>query len=75
MGKPETNVSLLCKELSVSRQTLYRHLGPDGKLRDDGITPAGNCHNFCGHYEFALSKELSRWVVTPNRHFFPQRCI
>jgi len=25
-----------CKELGVTRQTLYRHLGPDGSLREDG---------------------------------------
>jgi DNA invertase Pin-like site-specific DNA recombinase len=36
MGKPETNVAALCKELSVSRQTLYRHVSPDGELRPDG---------------------------------------
>jgi DNA invertase Pin-like site-specific DNA recombinase len=36
MGKPETSVQSLCKELGISRQTLYRHVGPDGSLRDDG---------------------------------------
>jgi DNA invertase Pin-like site-specific DNA recombinase len=36
MGKPETNVSDLCKELGITRQTLYRHVAPDGTLRDDG---------------------------------------
>lgn len=36
MGKPETIVRLLCKELGVTRQTLYRHVGPDGSLRDAG---------------------------------------
>lgn len=36
MGQPETVVSKLCKELGVTRQTLYRHLGPDGALRQDG---------------------------------------
>lgn len=36
MGQPETVVSKLCKELGVTRQTLYRHLGPDGVLRQDG---------------------------------------
>lgn len=33
MGKPETIVSELCKDLGVSRQTLYRHVAPDGKRR------------------------------------------
>jgi hypothetical protein len=36
MGKPETIVGQLCKELGVTRQTLYRHVGPDGALRDAG---------------------------------------
>jgi DNA invertase Pin-like site-specific DNA recombinase len=36
MGKPETVVGQLCKELGVSRQTLYRHVGPDGSLREAG---------------------------------------
>jgi DNA invertase Pin-like site-specific DNA recombinase len=36
MGQKETVVSELCKELGVTRQTLCRHLGPDGELRQDG---------------------------------------
>ncbi|UKJ76931.1 recombinase family protein (plasmid) [Azospirillum brasilense] len=36
MGKPETKVNELCRELGVTRQTLYRHVGPDGSLREDG---------------------------------------
>lgn len=36
MGKPETKVSELCKELGITRQTLYRHVAPDGTLRKDG---------------------------------------
>jgi DNA invertase Pin-like site-specific DNA recombinase len=36
MGQSQTVVSELCKELGVTRQTLYRHLGPDGSLREDG---------------------------------------
>lgn len=36
MGQRDTVVSELCKELGVTRQTLYRHLGPDGSLRKDG---------------------------------------
>lgn len=36
MGKPETVVADLCRELKVSRQTLYRHVSPDGQLRPDG---------------------------------------
>lgn len=37
MGRPETKVSTLCLELGITRQTLYRHLSPDGQLRADGI--------------------------------------
>lgn len=36
MGKPETRVGDLCKELGITRQTLYRHLSPAGELRPDG---------------------------------------
>jgi hypothetical protein len=36
MGKPETKVGELCREFGISRQTLYRHVGPDGALREDG---------------------------------------
>lgn len=36
MGKEETKVGELCKELGISRQTLYRHVSPTGELRADG---------------------------------------
>lgn len=36
MKNKDTNVSELCRELGVSRQTLYRYIGPDGELRDYG---------------------------------------
>lgn len=36
MGKPETKVADLCTELGITRQTLYRFVGPDGSLRNDG---------------------------------------
>lgn len=35
MGQPETVVADLCKELGVSRQTLYRLIAPNGTLRVD----------------------------------------
>jgi hypothetical protein len=35
MGKPETKVGELCAELGISRQTLYRQVGPDGTIRPD----------------------------------------
>lgn len=37
MGQPETKVSELCAELGVTRQTLYRHVTPQGELRADGL--------------------------------------
>lgn len=36
MGKPGTKVGELCAELGVTRQTLYRHVDPNGLLRPDG---------------------------------------
>ncbi|PFG39938.1 DNA invertase Pin-like site-specific DNA recombinase [Georgenia soli] len=36
MGQPDTNVGELCKELGVTRQTLYRYVSPTGELRDAG---------------------------------------
>ncbi len=32
----DTKVGDLCKELGVTRQTLYRFVGPKGELRPDG---------------------------------------
>ncbi|VTZ26371.1 site-specific DNA recombinase; e14 prophage [Methylocella tundrae] len=42
MGRPETNVAELCEELGITRQTLYRHVGPKGELRPDGIKALGH---------------------------------
>ena len=36
MGQKETKVGELCKELGITRQTLYRHVAPDGSIRRDG---------------------------------------
>ncbi|MFQ5622528.1 MAG: recombinase family protein [Paracoccaceae bacterium] len=36
LGRPGTVVRELCRTLGVSSQTLYRHLAPDGTLREDG---------------------------------------
>jgi DNA invertase Pin-like site-specific DNA recombinase len=36
MGKKETIVSELCKELNVTRQTVYRYVDPEGNLRKNG---------------------------------------
>jgi DNA invertase Pin-like site-specific DNA recombinase len=37
MKNRDTHISELCKELKVSRQTLYRYVGPEGELREYGI--------------------------------------
>lgn len=36
MQNRDTVVSELCEQLGITRQTLYRHVGPDGTLRADG---------------------------------------
>ena len=36
MGRRDTAVGDLCAELGVTRQTLYRHVDPQGRLRPDG---------------------------------------
>jgi len=41
MDQPSTKVSELCKELGVTRQTLYRHVSPAGELRPDGLRLLG----------------------------------
>ena len=36
MAKRDTKVGELCKELGVTRKTLYRFVGPKGELRAEG---------------------------------------
>lgn len=36
MASRDTKVGELCAELGITRQTLYRHVGPKGELREDG---------------------------------------
>jgi DNA invertase Pin-like site-specific DNA recombinase len=36
MASRDTKVSVLCSELGITRQTLYRHVDPKGNLRPDG---------------------------------------
>jgi transposase-like protein len=36
MEQSKTKVAELCRELGVTRQTLYRHVSPEGALREDG---------------------------------------
>jgi DNA invertase Pin-like site-specific DNA recombinase len=37
MKNNDTSVAELCQELGISRQTLYRYVGPKGELRNYGI--------------------------------------
>jgi hypothetical protein len=37
MTERDTKVGDLCKELGVTRQTLYRFVDPSGELRADGM--------------------------------------
>lgn len=37
MGNPDTVVADLCKELGITRQTLYRHVSPTGEPRPAGL--------------------------------------
>lgn len=39
MGKPETNVGDLCRELGITRSTLYRHVSPTGEPRGGAMRP------------------------------------
>ena len=41
MGQRETKVGDLCAELGITRQTLYRHVSPQGELRPDGAKLLG----------------------------------
>lgn len=40
-GQKHTHIGDLCKELGVTRQTLYRHVSPSGELRPDGAKLTG----------------------------------
>ncbi|WP_456238221.1 recombinase family protein [Methylicorpusculum oleiharenae] len=42
MGQPETVIGNPCKELGIARQTLYRHVSPNGELRPDGVKLLSN---------------------------------
>lgn len=59
MGKPETVVGKLCKELGVSRQTLYKHVGPDGQLREVGRKLLDGANNRpIGVLQYVIAKSM-----------------
>ena len=41
MGKKETVVAELCKELGITRATLYRYVSPSGELRNNALKMLG----------------------------------
>ena len=41
MGKKETVVGELCKELGITRATLYRYVSPSGELRNNALKMLG----------------------------------
>ena len=45
MGKPETNVGALCRELGVTRSTLYRHVSPTGQPRGNAARVLNSRYN------------------------------
>jgi DNA invertase Pin-like site-specific DNA recombinase len=37
MADPTASIAVLCESLKISKQTLYRHIAPDGTLREAGL--------------------------------------
>ena len=66
MGKPETKVAELCGELGITRQTLYRHVSPQGALRPDGesCSPRGG-DRLSRPAEFARRAGVSQSLASP----------
>ena len=58
MGKKGTVVADLCNELSISSQTLYRHVSPTGELRANGKKIISKS-NFLGRASRELVKTRS----------------
>lgn len=46
MQNQKTNVAELCRELAITRQTLYRHIAPNGTLRVEGQKVLETGENF-----------------------------
>jgi hypothetical protein len=47
MGQPKNKAADLCRELGVTRQTLYRHVSPEGTLRGFRAVPLLRVPYFC----------------------------
>jgi hypothetical protein len=59
MGQKETKVTDLCSELAITRQMLYRHVAPDGTLREDGLKVVEG-----GNIRYGKKKRLPRRGLT-----------
>jgi hypothetical protein len=59
MGQKETKVTDLCSELAITRQTLYRHVAPDG-------------HGWprAHHTVIGSRAEMQRQSVFEKQHFY-----
>jgi len=60
MGKPDTKVKELCKELGISRQTLYRHVSPNGEARPDGARVLAR------NWGVEPTRDAGRWTRRPS---------
>jgi hypothetical protein len=63
MGQKETKVTDLCSELGITRQTLYRHVAPDGTLRKDGLKVVEGGKIRSGKKKSLLRPGLTRFSV------------
>lgn len=50
MGTTQTHVGDLCRELGITRQTLYRHVSPSGEIREDAKTIKNTINHFNSLY-------------------------
>jgi DNA invertase Pin-like site-specific DNA recombinase len=76
MGKPSTKVGELCDDLGITRQTLYRHVDPNGFLRPDSEKPLGRPKHSrppfrAAEVEFDV---LLKATLENDRRFFPPPC-
>ena len=47
MAHRDTSVSVLCSELGIKPVTLYRYVGPEGQLREQGEKVLASCNPEC----------------------------
>ena len=69
MGQKETVISELCKELGITKPTLYRYFAPNGALRDYGKRVLGLTNSAVKKYQTALKVILFRKKWDVNNKF------